>query len=177
MAEARGIFAQSQIPLALYESFTYQAESWDSSQRVVGKAEITAQGDNPRFVVTNMTDPDDATVYKYLYCGRGQMENYIKDHKLHLKSDRTSCHDFLANQFRLFLHSAAYVLLHSLRENTLKGTQFALAQFDTIRLHLLKIGARVRELKTKVCLHLPSSFPHQPILVKICAVFQTLAVT
>jgi len=177
MAEARAVFAQSQFPVKLYESFTYKAESWDSLQRVVAKAEVNAKGDNPRFVVTNLADPDDTTVYKYLYCGRGQMENYIKDHKIYLKSDRTSCHEFAANQFRLFLHSAAYVLLQAFRENTLKSTQFAHAQFDIIRLNLLKIGARVRELKTKISLHLPSSFPHKPILSKITALFQTLSAT
>ena len=177
LAEARAVFAQAHLPVRLYESFTYKAESWDSLQRVVAKAEINTKGDNPRFVVTNLTDPDDATVYKYLYCGRGQMENYIKDHKIYLKSDRTSCHEFAANQFRLFLHSAAYVLLHSFRENTLKSTQFAHAQFDIIRLNLLKIGARVSELKTKISLHLPSSFPHKPILSKITALFQTLSAT
>jgi len=176
MTEARGIFAQSNIAVKLFESFTCQAQTWDSPHRVAGQAEINAKGDNPRFVVTNMTEPDDATVYKYLYCGRGQMENYIKDHKLFLKSDRTSCHDFAANQFRLFLHSAAYVLMHSLRENILKGAQFARAQFDTIRLHILKIGARIRELKTKIVLHLPSSLPHKSILTKACAIFYTLAV-
>ena len=177
MAEAKAVFSQSHLPVRLYESFSYQAQSWDSPQRVVVKAEISAKGGNSRFVVTNLTEPDEATVYKYLYCGRGQTENYIKAHKLSLKSDRTSCHRFTANQFRLFLHSAAYILLHSFRENILKGTQFALAQFDTIRLQLLKIGARIRELKTKIALHLPSSYPCKTILASACAIFQILAVT
>jgi hypothetical protein len=177
MAEARTVFAQAHLPVRLYESFTYKADTWDSPQRVVAKAEVNSKGNNPRFVVTNLTDPDDTTVYKYLYCGRGQMENYIKDHKIYLKSDRTSCHGFTANQFRLYLHSAAYVLLQAFRENALRTTQFARAQFDTIRLNLLKIGARVSELKTKISLHLPSSFPHKPTLSKISAIFQTLSAT
>jgi hypothetical protein len=176
MSEAKAISAHSNLPVRLYESYSYKAETWHSNQRVVAKAEVNSKGTNPRFVVTNLTEPDDATVYKYLYCGRGQMENYIKDHKLGLKSDRTSCHTFEANQFRLFLHSAAYVIMHALRENILKGTEFAHAQFDTIRLHLLKIGGIVRELKTKVSLHLPSSFPLKSTLVKACAIFRTLAV-
>jgi hypothetical protein len=89
----------------------------------------------------------------------------------HLKSDRTSCRSFTANQFRLFLHSAAYTLLHALRDNILKGTEFASAQFNTIQLKLLKIGARVREMKTRINLHFPSSFPCKSILYKAGAIF------
>jgi hypothetical protein len=176
MAEAKSIFAKSNIKVRLYDSFTYQANTWDKPQRVVAKAEVTERGENSRFVVTSLTEPDEATIYQQIYSGRGQMENYIKNHKIYTKSDRTSCHKFTANQFRLFLHSAAYILLHALRENVLKGTEFARAQFDTIRLHLLKIGAKVRELKTKIKLHLPSAFPHKTIMAKACAIFYTLAV-
>jgi hypothetical protein len=176
MAEAKAIFAKSNIKVRLYESFSYKADTWDSSKRVVAKAEVTEKGCISRFVVTNLTQPDEATIYQKIYSGRGQMENYIKNHKIYTRSDRTSCHSFAANQFRLFLHSAAYILLHALRENILKSTEFARAQFDTIRLKLLKIGAKVRELKTKIKLHLPSAFPHKAILVRACAVFCTLAV-
>src|SRR5260370_42595435 len=86
-------------------------------------------------------------LYQYLYCARGQAENEIKDHKLYLKSDRTSCHRFEANQFRLLLHSAAYVLLETLRREVLRTTQWASATMETIQLRLLKIGARVHERK------------------------------
>ena len=95
------------------------------------------------------------------------MELCIKEHKNHLASDRTSCSSFAANQFRLFLHSAAYVLLHAFRSKYLKGTEFAHAQFDTIRLKLIKIGARVRELKTRVKIHLPLSFPLKELFFQI----------
>ena len=95
------------------------------------------------------------------------MENYIKEHKLHLFSGRTSCHTFEANQFRLFLHSAAYFLLQAFRRIHLKYTEFFNAQFDTIRLKLLKIGAQVRELKTRVKIHLPSSFPLHNVFITI----------
>jgi len=175
--EAKSVFAQSNIPVRLYESFSYKAGSWDKSQRVVVKVEASSSGTSLRFLATNLTEPDEATIYQDIYSPRGQMENYIKDHKLHLKSDRTSCNSFEANQFRLFLHSAAYVIMHSLRENVLKGTEFAHAQFDTIRLYLLKVGAKVRELKTRIKLHLPSSFAHKDILVNACAIFCTLATT
>lgn len=93
------------------------------------------------------------------------MELNIKEHKNHLASGRTSCNSFEANQFRLFLHSAAYVLLHTFRSRHLKGTEFAKAQFDTIRLKFLKIGAQVRELITKIKIHLPSSFPLKELFI------------
>jgi len=96
------------------------------------------------------------------------MENLIKDHKLALKSGRTSCHSFMANSFRLMLHSAAYVILHTLREKALTGTEFATAQFDTIQLRLLKIGAEVREMKTKPHFILPSSFPLKNVFTTMC---------
>jgi hypothetical protein len=177
IAEAKAVFAQSKIKVKLYETFTYQAGSWDKPHKVVVKVECSKKGTNVRFVVTNLTEPDPATIYKQIYCGRGQMENYIKDHKRSLKSDRTSCHSFEANQFRLFLHSAAYVLMHSLRENILKGTELAQAQFDTIRLKILKVGAKVREMKTRIKLHLPSSFPYKSIFYKASAVFSAIRVT
>lgn len=82
--------------------------------------------------------------YGVVYCGRGKMELMIKDHKNALKSDRISCSSATANQFRLFLHSAAYVLMHSLRSGALEGTALARAQFNTIRLRLLKVGAGSR---------------------------------
>jgi len=141
---------------------------------VTAKAEVSSSCASLRFLATNLAKPDEAVIYQDIYSPRGRMENYIKDHKLGLKSDRTSCNSFEANQFRLFLASAAYVLMHAFRENALKGTEFARAQFDTIRLHLLKIGAKVRELKTRIKIHLPSSFPHKAVLVKACTIFHAL---
>lgn len=96
-------------------STRYQAGTWSRSRRVVIKVEVSAQGVNTRFVVTDMEQARTQVLYRHIYCARGQMENEIKDHKLSLKSDRTSCHRFEANQMRLFLHSAAYMLLDTLR--------------------------------------------------------------
>jgi hypothetical protein len=110
-------------------------------------------------VVTNLEHSHKAYIYEKIYCGRGQMENYIKDHKRFLHSDRLSCHKFEANQFRLFLHSAAYVFMHTLRTKGLQGTDWSRAQFDQIQLRMLKVGARIEELKTKIRFHFPSSFP------------------
>jgi hypothetical protein len=97
------------------------------------------------------------------------MENYIKDHKLFLHSDRTSCHKFEANQFRLFLHSAAYVLMHNLRTKGLRGTVWSRSQFNRIQLRVLKVGVRIEELKTKITFHFPSSFPLKDVYAKIVA--------
>ena len=96
---------------------------------------------------------------------------YIKDHKNALHSDRTSCHKATANQFRLFLHSAAYQIMHALRENILKGTKLATAQFDTIRLRLLKVAAHVKVFKSKIIFHLPQHFPMQEIYIKAIKLF------
>jgi hypothetical protein len=115
-----------------------------------------------------------SVLYKKIYCARGEDELYIKDHKLYLKSDRTSCHRFGANQFRLFLHSAAYVLIHALKTEVLRNTPFAGATFETIRTRLLKIGARVRELKTRIKVELPSSYPLKDILVRCFWIFKCL---
>lgn len=143
----------------LYTTFSYQAETWAKPHRIICKAEVSDEGENIRFVVTNLETPRNQWIYETIYCGRGQMENYIKDHKLFLHSDRTACHQFEANQFRVFLHSAAYVVMHALRRQGLRGTAWGKAQFNQIQIRLLKVGARVEELKTKVKFHFPSSFP------------------
>jgi len=103
-------------------------------------------------------------LYQQIYCARGQAENEIKDHKLYLKSDRTACHRFAANQFRLLLHSAAYVLLDTLRRDVLRTTQWASATMETIQLRFLKLGARVQEFKDRITISLPSSCPVAPVL-------------
>jgi hypothetical protein len=147
----------------LYTSFFYQATSWTEPRRIICKVEVSDEGENLRFIVTNLKTSRHAWVYESIYCGRGQMENYIKDHKRFLHSDRTSCHRFEANQFRVFLHSAAYVLMHTLKTTGLQGTTWAKAQFDQIQIRLLKVGARVEESKTKIRFHFPSSFPLQQL--------------
>ena len=142
-----------------YGSVSYKARSWRHARRVVVKAEIT-QGDlNPRFVVTSLLDLSDEDAYEF-YCARGEQENRIKEMKLDLNSGRTSCHSFLANQFRLLLHTAACMLMGVLQES-LAGTRCAKSQVGTLRARLLKVGARVVETARKIWFHLPSSFPAQ----------------
>lgn len=164
LEQARRAYSNNGGKVRIFRNLQYQASTWHRKIRVILKAEITEQGENPRFIVTSLETHKPSFIYETVYCSRGQMENFIKDHKLALNSDRTSCHSFSANSFRLFLHSAAYVLMHALRDNTLAGTELAKAQFDTIRLRVLKIGAEVRELKTKLIFRLPSSYPKKDVL-------------
>jgi Transposase DDE domain group 1 len=147
-----------------FHSARYQAGTWSRSRRVVIKVEVSAQGVNTRFVVTDMEQARTQVLYRQIYCARGQMENEIKDHKLSLKSDRTSCHRFEANQMRLFLHSAAYMLLETLRREVLGTTPWACATMETIQLRLLKLGARVQELTDRIKISLPSSCPVAPLV-------------
>ena len=151
----------------LYEEFSYQAGSWSKPRRVIVKAEITAFGDNPRFVVTSMNEPTPQTVYEHFYCARGQDENYIKAMKCDLKSDRTSDGSFWANQMRLFYACAAYVLHLALRTETLRGTEFERAQPARIIHRLFKIAVRVVQYKDRIRLQLPSTCPVKPVLKKI----------
>jgi len=151
----------------VFKELPYQARTWHRALRVIIMAEVSAMGENLRFVVTSLESSLPSFLYETVYCGRGQMENFIKEHKIALKSGRTSCHSFMANCFRVMLHSAAYVIMHTFREKVLAGTSLANAQFDTIRLKLLKIGAEVRELKTKLHFVLPASCPAKDIFATI----------
>ncbi len=144
----------------------YRAESWNQERRVLVKAEHTDKGSNPRFVVTNLTG-EAQKLYDELYCARGEMENRIKEQQLGLFADRTSCHGWWANQFRLLLSSGAYVLLERLRALALAGTELARAQVSTIRLKLLKIGAVVLRNTRKVRLLWSSSYPYQVLFGQV----------
>jgi hypothetical protein len=120
--QAKRAYAHSGHQVARFHLTRYQAGTWSRSRRVVIKVEVSEQGVNTRFVVTDMEPARTQVLYQQIYCARGQAENEIKDHKLYLKSDRTACHRFEANQFRLLLHSAAYVLLDTLRREVLRTT-------------------------------------------------------
>jgi len=146
----------------LFTSFSYQAESWDKPRRIIAKVEYTRLGANQRFVVTNLSR-NPQFVYDDIYVLRGDVENRIKELKLELKADRLSCHRFLANQFRLLLHTAAYCLFWLLRHH-LQGTELATAQVNTLRLKLLKIGARIRETSRRIWVHLASGYPYRDLL-------------
>jgi len=154
-------------PVKMFTETDYKAKSWPKRRRVIAKVEYNFLGPNTRFIITNLEHWNRRFIYQTVYCGRGAMELMIKEHKNHLLSDRTSCTSFSANQFRLFLHSAAYVLFHTFRTIHLKGTEWASAQFDTIRCKIIKIGARIIQRTRKIRIHLPTSFPWKGELEKI----------
>lgn len=154
-------------PVKMFTETDYKAKSWPKRRRVIAKIEYNFLGPNTRFIITNLEHWNRRFIYQTIYCGRGAMELMIKEHKNHLLSDRTSCTSFSANQFRLFLHSAAYVLFHTFRTIHLKGTEWASAQFDTIRCKIIKIGARIIQRTRKIRIHLPTSFPWKGELEKI----------
>ena len=148
-------FKQYQKPVKRYHSFMYKAGSWESYQRVIVKVEVSFMGTNIRYIVTNMNDFRARDLYEKGYCARGSAELRIKDHKLYLKSDRSSCSKFTANQFRLFLHSMAYILIHTLQKEVLKESEYANATMKTIQLKIIKTAAWVKEMKTKIKIELP----------------------
>jgi hypothetical protein len=161
VAEAHRLDGQSH---RVFDTLSYAAETWDRPRRVIVKAEHLAGGDegkaNPRFVVTNLAgDPQDLYESADGYCGRGDAENRIKEQQLHLFADRTSCHDFLANQFRVLVAAAAYVLVDHVRRTALVGTDLARAEVSTIRLRLFKIGAVVIKSVRRLVVRMATGYP------------------
>jgi hypothetical protein len=157
-------FARYGKPVKRYHSFSYQAGSWANQQRVIAKIEVSSKGTNIRFIVTDLWEYRTKALYEQGYCGRGRMELNIKDHKTYMFSGRMSCNRFYANQFRLFLHSAAYVLMHNLQEQLLKTKGLASVTMKTLRERFIKIAAQVRELKTKIKVEFPASCPQAQLI-------------
>jgi hypothetical protein len=170
VAEAHRLDGQSH---RVFDTVSYAAQTWDRPRRVIVKAEHLAGGDdgkpNPRFVVTNLAgDPQELYESADGYCGRGDAENRIKDQQLGLFADRTSCHDFLANQFRVLLAAAAYVLVDHVRRTALAGTDLARAEVRTIRLRLFKIGALVVKSVRRLVVRMATGYPW-PDLFRLAA--------
>jgi len=147
----------------IFGEFYYAAQTWDVKRRVIVKAEHTEKGANPRFVVTNLPG-EPQYLYDEIYCQRGEMENRIKEQQIDLFADRTSAHKFLANQFRLLLAGAAYVLVEYIRRVGLVNTELADAQCGTIRLKLFKLGARIVKSVRRIVIHIASCYPYAQLL-------------
>jgi hypothetical protein len=162
MQQAEADYEQTGEKQRQFHEIHYGAHTWDRERRILVKAERLVQGPNLRFIVTNLQG-EAQHLYDKVYCQRGEMENRIKEQQLDLFADRTSCRRMLANQFRLLLSSAAYVLMQTLRRTALRGTDLAQAQMGTIRLKLIKIAARVLVSARRVMLHLSSSHPQQKL--------------
>src|SRR3984893_10563423 len=152
--------APAESKVRRYAEFWYGAKTWKTERRVIARLEASSQGVDSRFIVTNLAGLP-KSLYEKIYCARGQAENLIKAHKLHLASDRTSCTKASANQFRLLIHTAAYWLMHTLRARAPKTSFWRDAQFDTMRLSLIKVAVRVTELVTKIKISLPTGFAYQ----------------
>src|SRR6266480_542357 len=150
-----------------FKAFRYGAGSWNKERRFVARIEATSKGLDVRYVVTSLK-AGARHLYETLYCARGNAENFIKLHKSQLSSDRTSCRDPKANQFRLILHTAAYWLLLAVRDAAPKRSPLSTAEFATIRLRLIKIAARVVEGAARIRVYLPTACPDR-------AVFRALA--
>jgi hypothetical protein len=165
--KARRRFLRTGSKARVFKAIRYRARGgnrpnrWPKAYRVVIKAEHMAEGPNRRYVITTLTGRPEDLYQRYVERG-GPCENSIKDLKRALHADRLSCHRFWANQFRLAMHAAGYVLMHTLRLAA-HGTQLATAQMDTLRLRLLKVGAQVTSSARRIWIHLASSYPYRAL--------------
>jgi hypothetical protein len=169
MEEAKALHQSTGEAARVFSGFQYSTlKSWSCERRVVAKAEYLDKGENPRFVVTSL-DPEQwpaQALYEKFYCARGEMENRIKE-QMCLFADRLSTKQMHSNQLRLYFSALAYTLMEALRRLGLKGTEWAQAQVDTIRLRLLKIGTVVRVSVRRVLLQFSSSYPWQAIFGQV----------
>jgi len=164
MALAKALHQCSGESARVFKDFCYSTlDTWRWQRRVIGKAEYLAKGKNPRFVVTSLNKGqyEAQELYEKLYCARGDMENRIKEQQLMLFADRTSTSKMRSNQIRLYFSSIAYTFLQAFRRLCLAGTEMAKAQCDTIRLKLLKIGARIRITVRKIWIMLADGYPYK----------------
>jgi hypothetical protein len=168
MEEAAAAFQASQQKERHFAWIDYAAKSWDRERRVIVKAEHAAKGPNPRFVLTNL-EGDARELYDKIYCARGEMENRIKEQQLGLFADRTSASGWWANQFRLLLSSAAYVLVETIRRVGLAGTELARAQATTIRLKIFKIGTVILRNTRRIRFFFSSAYPYQKLFTDLLA--------
>ena len=170
MRRARAQCEKTSLTTRVFRDFRYRTiDSWRCTRRVIGKAEYMQNGPNPRFIVTSIPkdEIDARALYEDEYCARGEMENRIKEQQLQLFADRTSSHTMRANQIRLWFSSVAYTLMQALRRLGLRGTSMARAQCATIRLKLLKIGARVRVTVRKIWVSLAGGYPYAEIFAQV----------
>jgi len=165
-------FERSAKDVRRFVPFPYRARTWWHARRVIAKIEVTAMGENVRFIVTNREERADETWH--WYCQRGTAENYIKALKRGLKADRLSCHAYRANAFRLQIYALAYAMLTLFRRRVLSGTELATAEPDTIRLRLFKVAARVQRTVRKIWFHLATGWPGQGLFTRVQAAILAL---
>lgn len=171
MQEAKVQYEQTGQAARIFKDFSYRTrKSWSRTRRVVAKAEHLTQGAKPRFVVTSLgeLEYDARTLYEREYCGRGEMENRIKEQQLHLFADRTSCVTMRANQVRLYVATVAYIVMRAVRVFGLQQTEMAQAQCETIRVRLLKIGAVIRVSVRRVVVSLSQAYAFRSLFERAC---------
>ena len=168
MDNAAKRFAATGEKQRMFSAFDYAAGSWRGKRRVIAKAEHSAKGPNPRFIVTNIAG-NSQQLYDRRYCARGEMENRIKEQMM-LFADRVSAHRWWANQWRILLSALAYTLMVGLRRLALSGTVLARATCATLRLKLVKIGAVIVRSATSVRAHLSSHHPCREVFLHACGV-------
>ena len=163
-------YLRTEKPARVFKHFKYRTrDSWSRSRHVVGKAEYLQKGGNPRFVVFFLPGERHSiqSIYEQEYCARGEMENRIKEQQLYLFADRTSATLMRANQLRLWFSTVAYIVMNELRNRGLEGTKLEKAGCETIRLKLLKIGARVGVSVRRIHISISSGYPYQQLLYAI----------
>lgn len=156
---------QGQLAARRLHGAFYKAQNWPRERRVVCRASTGPEGVSARFIVTSFAEASAKALYDIVYCGRGEAELFIKEHKLDLGGDRLSCQRAESNQMRLFLHNAAYVILEGFRRQRLRGTALARASFGRIRLQLLKVAARLDANRRTLHLHLNWQLPAKEALL------------
>jgi hypothetical protein len=172
LADAHARYLTTAVATRVFAAFRYQThDRWSCERRVVAKAEWLPKGANPRFVVTSLAEQERQAqaLYEEDYCGRGDMENRIKEQQLWLFADRTSTALLRSNQLRLYFSGVAYLLLSALRRLGLAGTASAGVQYGTLRRRLLKIGALVRVSVRRVWVSLASSYPWRELFTRVYA--------
>ena len=168
LRHAEQLYQTSRLKQRLFSELPYAAQTWDRPRRILVNAEHGSKGSNPRYVVTNLPGKPHV-LYREHYCARGDMENCIKEQQLDLFADRTSCHAWWPNQFRLLLSSCAYVLVTALQRLGLEGTALATAYVGTLRLKLFKIGAVVLRNPRRIRFLFASHDPYQPLFLTLVA--------
>ncbi|MDP6038740.1 MAG: IS1380 family transposase [Candidatus Latescibacteria bacterium] len=165
--KAKAAYESKQTIQRRFVQFEYAAQSWKAKRIMVARIQVDEHGESVRFIATSIKGQA-KTLYEKRYCARGHMENMIKQQKLDLFSDRTSCHGFLANQMRVLLSGLAYVLLNALQRKTLtRSKRFRRAYVGTLRNAFLKVGAVIITNTRRVVLKLDSHYPHQDLFIKL----------
>jgi hypothetical protein len=155
-----------------FHQLPYRAREWSRSRKLIARVEATSLGSDARFIVTNL-EGRGRVLYEKVFCARGAAENLIKDMKRFTRSDKTACSRWQANQFRLFLHMGAYWLLHSLRAAAPKRSRWRGATFETIRRTFVKVAVRVEEMKGRIKLAFPASYPQAAMFAAMTGAITT----